>query len=51
MSTSNALLTNGALTAKVTEAALAAVKAGMTKDEVSAVLTRIAELIDNSDDE
>jgi hypothetical protein len=51
MSTSNALMTNAALTQKVTEAALAAVKAGMDKSDVAAVINAIATLIENSDDE
>jgi outer membrane protein assembly factor BamE (lipoprotein component of BamABCDE complex) len=51
MSTTNAILTNAALTAKVSEAALTALKAGMTKDEVLAVLARLVEAIENSDDE
>lgn len=45
-----ALTMNAELVKKVTDAACEAIHAGMSKEEVSAVLTRLAEIIDNSDD-
>ena len=50
MSATKAMTANLTLTTKTTEAILEALKAGMTKDEVSAVLARITEMLDGSDD-
>lgn len=44
------LMTNGRLTQAVTEACTAALKAGLSKEDVIAVLARIQELLENSDD-
>lgn len=44
MTTEKRLMTNLDLTKAVTEAVLAALKAGMEKEEIAAVLTKIAEL-------
>lgn len=51
MSATKALTTNADLTQSITNAALLAMKAGMTREEVAAVLQRIAETLDNADDE
>lgn len=50
MSATKALTMNATLTQKVTDAALEAIKAGLTKDEVAAVLDRIKELLENAED-
>ncbi|MGZ5996116.1 MAG: hypothetical protein ACXWN0_10585 [Isosphaeraceae bacterium] len=50
MSAAKALTMNATLVQKVTDAALEALKAGMTKEEVAAVLARIQEVIESSDD-
>lgn len=50
MKTVKALEVNMDLVQIVANAAIEALKAGMTKEEVSAVLVGIAEIIDNSDD-
>ena len=50
MSATKAMTANLTLNTKVSEAILEALKAGMTKDEVSAVIAKMAELLDNSDD-
>jgi len=50
MKTLKALETNMSLTEVVTRAAIESIKSGMDKAEVAAVLTRIAEIIENSDD-
>jgi ABC-type branched-subunit amino acid transport system ATPase component len=50
MKTTKALETNMNLTTTLTNACLDALKAGMAKEEIAALLTRLAEIIDNSDD-
>ena len=44
------LTMNLTLNQKVTEAAIEAIKAGFSKEEVVAILNRIVEVIENSDD-
>jgi hypothetical protein len=50
MSATKALMTNFKLTEDVTAAAVEAIKSGMDKAEIVAVLQRLAEMIENSDD-
>lgn len=50
MSASKALTCHTDLTTAITTAALGALKAGMTKDEIAAILTSLAETLTNSDD-
>lgn len=50
MSATKALTTNHMLVQTVTNAAIDAMKLGMTKDEVSAVLARIQEMLDGADE-
>jgi hypothetical protein len=45
-----AITVNNRLVNDVSMACLAAIKAGMSKEDVVAVLTRIQELIENSED-
>lgn len=51
MSATKAITTNLTLTSTVSEAEMAALKAGMSSEEVVAILNRIAELIENADSE
>lgn len=50
MNATEALMANALLVKTLTDACLAAMKAGLSKEEVSAVLARLQELIDNADD-
>jgi hypothetical protein len=50
MKAADILMTNNRLTNDVTAACLAALKAGMSREEVTAVLSRIVELIESADD-
>jgi hypothetical protein len=50
MSATKALTCHVDLTTAITTAALGALKAGMTKDEVATILRNLAETLDNSDD-
>lgn len=50
MKACEAITVNNRLTNDVSMAALAALRAGMTKEDVTAVLARIQELIEQSDD-
>jgi hypothetical protein len=50
MSATKALTTNADLTQSITNAALLAMKAGMTREEVAAILTNLASTLENADD-
>ncbi len=45
-----ALTMNADLTKRLTDAACEAIHAGMSKDDVAAVLHKLAEIIENTDD-
>jgi hypothetical protein len=51
MTASEVLMAHAKLTERVTAATLEAIKGGLTRDEVAAVLARIQEIIENGDDE
>jgi alkylhydroperoxidase/carboxymuconolactone decarboxylase family protein YurZ len=49
MSATKALTCHTDLTTAITTAALGALKAGMTKDEIAAILAAVASMLENSD--